>query len=67
MMGRLVRWTKYGGWTVGPTPYQHHIAGLHLFQRLRFKGPRPHTMRQSPRAARQCVDRPWTLKGPRLA
>lgn len=37
-MGRLVMWTKRRGWEVGPTPYWYHLDGLHLFQRLRFKG-----------------------------
>jgi hypothetical protein len=37
-MGKMVRWTKRGGWEVGLTPYQYHIQGLHFFQRLRFKG-----------------------------
>jgi hypothetical protein len=37
-MGKMVRWTKRGGWVVGMTPYQYHIAGLHFFQRMRFKG-----------------------------
>lgn len=36
-MGKMVRWTKRGGWVVAPTPYQYHIDGLHLFQRMRFK------------------------------
>lgn len=37
-MGKMVRWTKRGGWVVEFTCYQHHIHGLHLFQRLRFRG-----------------------------
>lgn len=37
-MGRMVRWTKRGGWVVGLTPFQHRVAGLLLFQKLRFKG-----------------------------
>lgn len=37
-MGKIVRWSKRRGWEVGPTPYQYHIMGIHLFQRLRFKG-----------------------------
>ena len=41
-MGKIVRWSKQRGWEVGPTPYQYHIMGLHLFQRLRFKGLRGH-------------------------
>lgn len=37
-MGKMVRWTKRGGWVVGKTPYQYHIDGLHFFQLMRFKG-----------------------------
>lgn len=36
--GRLMRWTKRGGWVVGWTPYEYHVGDLHFFQRLRFKG-----------------------------
>jgi hypothetical protein len=39
-MGKMVRWSKRRGWEVGPTPYRYHVAGVHMFQRLRFKGPR---------------------------
>lgn len=48
-MGRMVRWTKRGGWVVAATPFQYHIDGLHLSQRWRFKGLRyPWNRRRRP-------------------
>lgn len=43
-MGRMVRWTKRGGWMVGLTPFEYRVHGMHLFRVLRFKGLR--TLRQ---------------------
>jgi hypothetical protein len=37
-MGKMVRWTRRGGWSVGPTPFQYRLAGLYFFKRLEFNG-----------------------------
>jgi hypothetical protein len=36
--GKMERWSLRRGWEIGPTRFEYHIEGIHMFQRLRFKG-----------------------------
>jgi hypothetical protein len=48
-MGKMVRWTKRGGWEIGWTPYKYRIFGARLFRRWQFKGTRyAHNRRRKP-------------------